>query len=615
LACVALADQGGLDALCLGFVAAVLAQLAVRPVRQLLVGLLAQLDRIGDITHIANHDGARLPLDRHPHKLARDFVFAVAGALLLLAQETVDAALNTLVASGASFTAALEGTQFPQALLRILPLAAQFPASDGTLTVRDSFIVDNFGSGIAQKDGSAVISNTLILGNTADRPGAGVSGDGAARLTIVDSLISNNYARSGDSFGFGGGVAVTSYGRAGQGSLLIRNTAIISNAASSGGGIYLYHHGGATLIDTRVISNSASSGGGIEMWYSVLTATNSLIGDNHAEGSGGGILMWDHAEYLDHPSSLALQGSRLSGNIAGQNGGGIGVYGMPGGGERYRHALEIAGTSILSNTALNGGGIYGYFSAHTYTPTGSPTITASLALNNSVMSGNRAQEKGGGLYHELLGDGGAMADQAQITRTVALRNSTISGNSAAQGGGIYELASGAGLGPSASLFAMHNVTLSANRASEQGGGLLTNTMSGTVRAANSILAGNSAPTGADCAGTLASQGYNLIQSTAGCAITGTRTGNLTGIGPRLGALAANGSATSSHALLANSPAIDAGNVAGCRDEAGALLTRDQRGRARPQDGNEDGTTHCDIGAYELAPPPKPQAYVPVLLRR
>ena len=50
--------------------------------------------------------------------------------------------------------------------------------------------------------------------------------------------------------------------------------------------------------------------------------------------------------------------------------------------------------------------------------------------------------------------------------------------------------------------------------------------------------------------------------------------------------------------VAGSPAIDAGNPSGCRDNAGMLLPTDQRGFARPADGNNDGTVRCDIGAYE-----------------
>ena len=68
----------------------------------------------------------------------------------------------------------------------------------------------------------------------------------------------------------------------------------------------------------------------------------------------------------------------------------------------------------------------------------------------------------------------------------------------------------------------------------------------------------------------------------------------------LGPLQNNGGPTQTHALVAGSPAIDAGNPNGCRDNAGVLLHTDQRGFLRPADGNNDGTSGCDIGAYEAS---------------
>jgi len=58
------------------------------------------------------------------------------------------------------------------------------------------------------------------------------------------------------------------------------------------------------------------------------------------------------------------------------------------------------------------------------------------------------------------------------------------------------------------------------------------------------------------------------------------------------------------ALLAGSPAIDAGAPAGCqghRDGEGILdaLVTDQRGRLRV-DGDGSGGVRCDVGAYEFA---------------
>jgi hypothetical protein len=63
--------------------------------------------------------------------------------------------------------------------------------------------------------------------------------------------------------------------------------------------------------------------------------------------------------------------------------------------------------------------------------------------------------------------------------------------------------------------------------------------------------------------------------------------------PNLGPLANNGSSTLTHALLAGSPAIDAGNNATC-------LATDQRGISRPLDGNGDSSAVCDIGAVEAS---------------
>jgi hypothetical protein len=63
----------------------------------------------------------------------------------------------------------------------------------------------------------------------------------------------------------------------------------------------------------------------------------------------------------------------------------------------------------------------------------------------------------------------------------------------------------------------------------------------------------------------------------------------------LGPLAMNGGPTETHALLQGSPAIDAGVAAGCPSQ-------DQRGIARPADGDLDGVARCDSGAFELGLP-------------
>ena len=84
---------------------------------------------------------------------------------------------------------------------------------------------------------------------------------------------------------------------------------------------------------------------------------------------------------------------------------------------------------------------------------------------------------------------------------------------------------------------------------------------------NTILAGNTAAAKPDCSGPLQSNGYNLIGSTQGCTFT-PAAGDLTNLNPGVGPRQDNGGPTFTHALLPGSPAIGAGNPAGCSGSSG-----------------------------------------------
>lgn len=96
----------------------------------------------------------------------------------------------------------------------------------------------------------------------------------------------------------------------------------------------------------------------------------------------------------------------------------------------------------------------------------------------------------------------------------------------------------------------------------------------------------------DCAGTITSQGNNIISDvdTNHCTVNGTFAATYANLGP----LQDNGGPTPTHALMSPSDAIDAGNTGGCADNLGATLTTDQRGFPRPQG------LRCDIGAFEAS---------------
>lgn len=195
-----------------------------------------------------------------------------------------------------------------------------------------------------------------------------------------------------------------------------------------------------------------------------------------------------------------------------------------------------------------------------------------LTVTNSTFSDNKASEAG------------AIENESILT----IANSTFSGNTATVGNG------GAVYNYFASL-SITNSTFSGNAAAQ--GSDLYNSGSSTLNLYNTILANSSS--GANCyndSGTVNGH-HNLIETdSAGgnaCGTTGVLNAD-----PNLGALADNGGVTKTFALLALSPAMDAGDNATCA--AAPISNKDQRGFPRPTDGDGDYTATCDIGSYEAA---------------
>jgi hypothetical protein len=219
---------------------------------------------------------------------------------------------------------------------------------------------------------------------------------------------------------------------------------------------------------------------------------------------------------------------------------------------------------VVNNSLISDNRGTGIFTGHVATTT----------LNSSTVTGNLA----GGLYVDHAGH-------------LVLNNSTVAGNTTPwMGGGIFAWACASDPAWWSGSLTLNNSTISGNTAAVAGGGI--SIQCATVHAQNSIVAGNQASTSADCdnvAGPFASLGYNLIGSTAGCSLT-LGPGDLVGVNPILGELVGTPPYLP---LLPGSPAIDAGNPAGCAGSSGPL-PMDQRGAAR--------MGRCDIGAYEYTLP-------------
>jgi predicted outer membrane repeat protein len=390
------------------------------------------------------------------------------------------------------------------------------------------------------------ISGTIVLASqlsinkdlTILGPGSGaltVSGNNAVRIFYIDS-----------------GKTVSISG------LTVSNGHVVDN---HGAGIN--NLGDLTLDDVHVTNNVVEvniappqlRGGGIHSYDgSSLSVTNSVISGNTAVQNGGGI-------HIGFGGAVSLENVVIDDNhLSDINsiGGGITIRGEG-------TTATLNNVTISNNSASNsGGGLYADASL---------TLTNSLIADNFTTTSNFGGS-GGGLY--LYGSG----------QTFTLTNVTISGNLAenvndnAPGGGIL-LADQA-------ILNLNNVTIAGNTSDGAGGGIYAQNLT-TVNTRNTIIGNNTASTATsdDCAGTLNSLGYNLIQVTSGCSINGDTTGNITNTNPNLGALADNGGPTQTMALLPGSPAIDAGDDDFCP-------ATDQRGVTRPQGGQ------CDIGAYEFS---------------
>ncbi len=372
------------------------------------------------------------------------------------------------------------------------------------------------------------------------------------------------------------------------------------NGVINGGGIRLQNSTlvlNGDLIEKNETSNisGTSYGGGIYATNGTLTLDHATVKDNSvaasARAGGGGITA------VNVSVTHVLDGSLITGNVVdgGTNNGafGGGIYSRNG-------TLSVDATAIRGNESLNTNANEPAYGGGIETELGSYTIT------NSEISGNDAHGDavafGGGLDAEFSGSDSSVVD------TTVTGNSSIVDNATgdAVGGGISIDSTPSGVTES-----LDNVTISGNSvqgSTTSGGGLDVYQNTGTVSLQNSIVAGNqdANATAPDCVGTfggaLTSGGYNLIGDDTGCSFanaTGDQVGTgSTPIDPLLGTLADNGGKTQTMALLAGSPAVDAGNPAGCTDASGATLTRDQRNYPRPTDGNGNGTATCDIGAYE-----------------
>ncbi len=347
--------------------------------------------------------------------------------------------------------------------------------------------------------------------------------------------------------------------------LLIRNMTITGGANSSYGGLEVTGESGHLILENCVVTGNSSNGdgGGIALHESSsLTLRNTEVTDNSAQRSSGGL-------FVSEKSSATLINSTISNNTvlgSGRVGGGIGVSGYS--------SVELFNSTVFNNMASIGGGIsIGSNSTLNLTDSSVSNNLASLLvegigggilardsminLKSSIISGNVAQESGGGI-------------SASGTTSINLENSTLSGNSARIGGGVSIFTDGS--------LILTNSTVADNVSRASYSGQIEVSSTGTLALSNSIIA--SAGNGRDCRnfGALTIDAASIVED-GSC--NASRSGD-----PGLLPLADNGGPTLTHALSANSIARNS--------SVGACPLNDQR---RVRRDLSDGA--CDVGAYEF----------------
>ncbi|MGQ0761772.1 MAG: Calx-beta domain-containing protein [Acidobacteriota bacterium] len=411
-------------------------------------------------------------------------------------------------------------------------------------------------------------------------------------LTLNDVTLRNGGAPAGHEGG-----AITAFGLT-----TLNNCVIDSNHAPSssrGGAVTSSGFGGSLVANNCTFSNNTVAGdqlgGAILINGGGVTITRSTFLNNTAGGAAGAVELFG--------GNSTITDSQFIGNSAGRAGAvrnaGTGAFGPT--------TLQISNCYFRGNSSVNGGSTGG----GAVEGSGSTTITDSYFVANrsasvgGVMTGGGSWTISGSTFANNHADqhGGALVSRGNSNAIVNIFNSTFSGNSAGQDGGAFwhDIAGGINL---------RNVTLTGNSAGGRGGGFLYTFSTVGIDMRNTIVAGNTARlSGPDCSDQDGSQrlttgGYNLLGNNCGCNLVGTA-GDQIGtaanpISALLGPLQDNGGATFTHDLLLSSPAMDAANPGTPGSGGTACETTDQRGIARPVDGNGDSISLCDIGAVETS---------------
>ncbi len=349
---------------------------------------------------------------------------------------------------------------------------------------------DSILTGFSIKNGIGTVDNIHHSGQTV---GGGIFCSGTASPTLIDNVIGDCNAS------YGGGIGCTgnsnplikgnrfydcgALGGRGGGiynvfvpGIEIRGNRMLRCGADEGGGAFFKADLNSRFEDNEVEDCHASTGGGIYL-NSLQTTTavfgNNKIVHNSSSGSGGGLYITGSplviGNIIKRNTSLSgggctidayaepvLRENLIEDNAAASSGGGILIAGI---GSMYGPVIER--NRIMSNQASNGAGLY---------------CDMSMSIRGNFIAHNVAASDGGGIH-------------CGSNYSSGVESNVIVNNRASNGGGIMFS------------YLTDNVTLNGNTIVEntainEGGGIWCTWVISSAKIANSIIRGNTAPSGA-----------------------------------------------------------------------------------------------------------------------
>ncbi|MBK7976673.1 MAG: CSLREA domain-containing protein [Deltaproteobacteria bacterium] len=495
---------------------------------------------------------------------------------------------------------ALCGGGFTVAAVAAVLLVSTAAAHASTITVTST--ADDYDHG---PNGNCTLREAVIAANTNTKTDKCPAGGGADTIVIPAGTYTLTIPGTGDDaahtgdlditasvtiVGAGADATIVDAGQLDQGfdvlatsgttsisSLTVRNawTAFVSRGSklrlasvsirAGGGGIRV--DGGAVTVTGSTVgdpsgelvsdcANRAELGGGIYLGSGSLVVVDSVVAGNCAAeilgvGAGGGIAVWGGTALLER---TVVRGNTAVGDPRVGDGRGGGLF-VAGG------TLAIRASRVTANLA---GGVGG-FNAGGLAIVGAGVVTIERSLFDSNVAGAID----------------AAANGADVP-SVAISDSTISGRRAEDQ--VSEWPLGAVVAISASgPVSITGSTLDVEDGALDGGAVLAG--AGPFTLTGTVLDDGCSPTAV-----VASGGFNLAKD-VDCGLSAAS--DLVGVDPHLAPLGFYGGSTPTRPPLPGSPAIDSGDPNGC-------TATDQRGFARPADGDLDGAARCDRGALEVA---------------